>query len=504
MKRIKKYLIGIGLSSVVAFTAVSSGYYAVPVQGAAIGIGIGELLASILLSFGVSYMSYDAISGLTDGTGALDDDWYADAYNQVMEEYEKERKSKLEPSPTPDPDDTDPFIYTPDNTPTFEEIVNSIKEKGALIWDGFDGACRVMQSTLQDLLSSAYDDFRPYVSDDAYASFQTLQSKVPVSFRDNLAEYPYYVLHFNKWQQLEIYMFKYPTALYQSRVSNGFVEGGLPNGDYISTARLGYYDKAWNIGDFSINGGGGGYSIAFENGKYNSDNYYSFTNMPFFTSLSDAINYKERNLEHAVDYELYPAKYNPHTIWGTPELEANGLKDGKLELPLQPQNVNVPSVSQLAELAKQIQQALQQGTAQQTVPGYVSDLQTDLAQGLSPDPGPDPGPTPVPSPEPTPDPKPDPGEEPDVDLPSFEFDLRQLFPFCVPFDLIDFVGVLSAEPETPCFTMGVPVPTKNGLETHEIELDFKKFDGLAAIIRKMELLAFIVGLILLTRNIIRG
>ena len=115
-------------------------------------------------------------------------------------------------------------------------------------------------------------------------------------------------------------------------------------------------------------------------------------------------------------------------------------------------------------------------------------------------------PHPDPDPEPDPDPNPDPS---DPDTPGGGDDLGQphsadwksVFPFCVPFDLIDFLGILAAEPEAPKFTWRFYAPP---VVDEEIEIDLSVFDTVASIMRTMELLAFCVGLILLTRNIIRG
>ena len=83
--------------------------------------------------------------------------------------------------------------------------------------------------------------------------------------------------------------------------------------------------------------------------------------------------------------------------------------------------------------------------------------------------------------------------------------LEKLFPFCLPFDAIDFVKILEAEPQAPHFTFPIKYPTKNGLETYNIDIDLSPFDVAAEILRDMECLLFIVGLIMITRSqMIRG
>lgn len=109
---------------------------------------------------------------------------------------------------------------------------------------------------------------------------------------------------------------------------------------------------------------------------------------------------------------------------------------------------------------------------------------------------------------PVPDPAPDAGVSPPPD--SFEpdpdggaandyaIDLTQFFPFCIPFDLYEFLSLLASDPVAPCFEWVIPVPQ---LDTEfPITIDLSAWDSVARLFRTMELLAFIVGLALLTRN----
>lgn len=79
--------------------------------------------------------------------------------------------------------------------------------------------------------------------------------------------------------------------------------------------------------------------------------------------------------------------------------------------------------------------------------------------------------------------------------------LTQVFPFCVPFDLYNFLECLDAEPEAPAFTWRIYVPD---VVDEEVDVDLSEFETLAQIIRIMELLLFCVGLAFVTRKLIRG
>lgn len=85
------------------------------------------------------------------------------------------------------------------------------------------------------------------------------------------------------------------------------------------------------------------------------------------------------------------------------------------------------------------------------------------------------------------------------------FDLKKLFPFCIPFDIIDFISVLSAKPVAPAIKYPLKYPTRNGMATYEIDIDLSMFDEVAKLLRTMETIVFIVGLAGITRNhMIRG
>lgn len=79
--------------------------------------------------------------------------------------------------------------------------------------------------------------------------------------------------------------------------------------------------------------------------------------------------------------------------------------------------------------------------------------------------------------------------------------LTTVFPFCIPFDLYNFVACLAADPVAPSFTWRFYVP---GICDESIEIDLSEFNAAAQVLRTMELLLFCVGLAFVTRKIIRG
>lgn len=80
--------------------------------------------------------------------------------------------------------------------------------------------------------------------------------------------------------------------------------------------------------------------------------------------------------------------------------------------------------------------------------------------------------------------------------------LALLFPFCIPFDLIDAFKLLSAKPQVPKWEFDWTIPSLDF--SHHFIIDLSNFNILFMVLNKLILLSFIIGLILVTRNIIRG
>lgn len=126
------------------------------------------------------------------------------------------------------------------------------------------------------------------------------------------------------------------------------------------------------------------------------------------------------------------------------------------------------------------------------------DADVAVSPNVDIDPGVDPDPDPEPDPSPSFTPLPGGGlsyTKPVVDLSKF-------FPFCIPFDLIHLIQALDADPVAPKWTLKLE-PPQFPVEW-EVVIDLADFESLAKIFRTGETLLFVVGLILITRGIIKG
>lgn len=88
-----------------------------------------------------------------------------------------------------------------------------------------------------------------------------------------------------------------------------------------------------------------------------------------------------------------------------------------------------------------------------------------------------------------------------TDIAGYTFDLKDIFPFCIPFDLYDFLTCLDAPPEAPVINWEIYMP---GGGTYPIIIDLSVFDEVAQLLRRLELLLFCVGLAFKTRDLIKG
>ena len=114
-------------------------------------------------------------------------------------------------------------------------------------------------------------------------------------------------------------------------------------------------------------------------------------------------------------------------------------------------------------------------------------------------PVPEPAPDPEPSPEPEPDPDPSGGGSSEID--NYKRDLRSIFPFCLPFDLIALFQVLDAEAVTPVFDIPFVVPAL-GIE-EKVVLDLSFLDDFMGVFRTCETISFIIMLIFATHKLIK-
>ena len=84
---------------------------------------------------------------------------------------------------------------------------------------------------------------------------------------------------------------------------------------------------------------------------------------------------------------------------------------------------------------------------------------------------------------------------------NYTLDLKNYFPFCIPFDLYAFFTCLNADPVAPVIDWIIPMP---GGGSYPMQIDLSVFDPMAQTLRRLQLLLFCVGLAFKTRDLIKG
>lgn len=82
------------------------------------------------------------------------------------------------------------------------------------------------------------------------------------------------------------------------------------------------------------------------------------------------------------------------------------------------------------------------------------------------------------------------------------YGLSSVFPFCIPFDMYDLISVLVAEPKAISFDWNFYFGENIGEYVYTVDLSI--FDPVMKVVRTTELILYMIGLMILTRSLIRG
>lgn len=174
-------------------------------------------------------------------------------------------------------------------------------------------------------------------------------------------------------------------------------------------------------------------------------------------------------------------------------------------------SIKLPTLDELKDLWKQ-------GTDdEENRPTYVTNFITNHTVQPTPEPEPTKKPEVNPNPGGGTDPDPGGGGSTDPDNPEtptpeeeaspYKTDLREIFPFCIPFDLIHLLKVFDAEAEAPVFEFPLDIEMDNpwtGEKVvdyhHTFELDMADYEPVIKILRIFQVIFFIIALMLITRQ----
>lgn len=511
-KRLLSLLLVLTLTTGVMYTEYHT---AQEVQAIAVVDDIAVILA-ILAACGVGYVGYEwfnqsDIAGYADEVAKAEES-LSRLWDNAVTQFGGDQN----------PDDFDPDNDDPnEKPPKWEKLKAWAKaHPGATLALGAGGALgAVVTAVTPEILKYRENGL---MSDAMQKSDITL----PQSFKDNLEKYPYYIINtHHSYNQTEPYlssiqMFKNAPAMYK----NGTVKG--VDLDYKTPIDSQRVCTSPSVSFVEISAGSNLQFSPENTSNYVRDFYLPFwiypvqtgfnfnaysTNIPVYEDEASAIS-------NCVNAEpKYPGTINPASLpLSTDIMDWLDKNPGK-DAPDQPlyDSVKIPTQEEVDTFIQDLEKSrddedTEDEQQRQTITNNFIQNITNVNPDPAPDPDPTPDPDPMPDPEPTPDPNPDPTPNPPTDLTDEEKggfllpeSIKKKFPFCIPFDLIDAFTVLKSDTrQAPRIKWRLQSEKYNIDYTFDIDLSV--YDEQSELLRTLELLLFIVGLILATRSLIRG
>lgn len=244
-----------------------------------------------------------------------------------------------------------------------------------------------------------------------------------------------------------------------------------------------------------------------------------FTNLPYFATEEEGEAWSKQQREYA------SSKLPKTSLWPSVDLKDDYDNNRTLPSPSYPNlavpSIKLPTLDELKDLWKQ------GSDDEENRPTYVTNFITNHTVQPTPEPeptkkpevNPNPGGGTDPQPSGSPDPNPDPGgggdtdpDNPETPTPEeeaspYKADLREIFPFCIPFDLIHLLKVFDAEAEAPVFEFPLDIEMDNpwtGEKVvnyhHTFKLDMADYEPVIKILRIFQVIFFIIALMLITRQ----
>lgn len=452
------------------------------------GVDDAAFILAMLAAAGAGYIGY---SSYNSGNSNLAEDLWGeldDLEDDISDAFDKAVFKVLEGGGGgSDPDDFDPDNDDPEKKPTTWEKLKEWwkKHPNKALSIGVNGsvlgavAGQFKKNIDQKVLEGRYD-FGNVKLTDSQKSY----------FYKYISDFPYYFIVYNTDTLLldALVMSSEYCVFYKS---GSVVDGATGAGRMLSITDWGYHDN--------------GVSTQVIN---------TAVPLNFITNCPTTIYESSEGAYKHTDMTIkYPSSLNPDSTLTTDAAKKAQEDEEKKDKPVY-DNVVLPTPDQMTNYANQLQAiaqsdaepAVKKEQQQQAMNTFVESI-TNVKEMPNPDPAPEPDPSPAPDPSPEPNPSP----EPDPDAPAtdeeaakYTADLTTVFPFCIPFDLIRAFKVLSAEGEAPVYKMPLKIDYKSIHVSEDWQIDMSDFASVIQILRVMETLGFIVGLILVTRKLIRG
>lgn len=403
-----------------------------------------------------------------------------DYYNNAVKDWYVKHGGQLSPSPAPTTTPQPPVTVAPIDPDTVEPPIDwdtlkkNAEKTGVLSMVGATLAC------MRDGLAAFWDDVVNPVQVD---------EELSDSIKDIIKSsgYPYYMYTVYNQGKVNEHRYLYLAGRGSFYYSNRAV---LRGGSLEYKNEKLTYDRS--------NG-------SFVEVGYKTDFYKS--NMPKYSSLEEGkawsdeqINKKKIPKAAIIPDLTRKQTYDNNASIGDSTSSGSGSSPGSDTD--NPFNFKIPTIDEIKDFLKDLM-----GSDEDDQPAKVTNFITNHTV------------QPTPAPNPTTAPKPGGGgsgggttdpdnpDSDDTDLDNYKADLRDVFPFCIPFDLIHLLNVLDAEPEAPVFKIPIDLEAGNPftgdkiVDYHsEMVIDLSDYDDAIKVIRILEIIAFLLGLMLITRQ----
>lgn len=281
------------------------------------------------------------------------------------------------------------------------------------------------------------------------------------------------------------------------------------------------------------------YKITHENGRVfdevcSVNGLSPFSTYAYTTKIVSNFNLYAPYVLDGVKYDASVKPNDKNTLWVNPDLKSDydNNKSPSLSDTIPAPAIKIPSIDDIKDLQDKANDADDEKRPS-IIQEFITNHYTNPTPAPEPTtaPDPEPEPTTVPDPEPseTPDPTTTPAVNPeisgapkpsgtpenpddtdsdtDVDVDKYKTDLRLIFPFCIPFDLIHLLQAFEADPEAPAFEFPVDFELENPFTGrkvldyhHTFTLDMSDYEPVIKIFRIFEIIFFVIGLLMITRQ----
>lgn len=490
--RIRKQIIAACLVAVIFASALL-----VPAKPAYAIAGVDDaaFILAMLAAAGAGYVGYNCFNG---GTNPQDD------FNERLGEIEDTLKDCYDKTIAyiltqggggGNPDDFDPDNDDPEKKLTTWEKLKQWWKKHPNASLSLMGNASVL-AAVAPVFKKNIDD---KISEEKYGlSKLNLTDYQKEKFLANIDQYPYFVVIYGDLSDTVHY-----PQLVMSNSYIVFYHFSSSVMGYSSASKSLYFTRSNFMGTYT--------NYAFSVGS-------NAIGINFISNCDDTIYLnKTEALKHIGDSPNYLSNLNPKSTLTTDAAKKAQENEETKDKPVY-DNVVLPTEEQMNDYINKLNEIAQRTTdpaqrlqeQQKAMNAFVESI-TNVSPNPEPSPDPNPNPSPDPSPNPDPSPSPDPSPEPDPDAPAtdedaakYTADLTTVFPFCIPFDLIRAFKVLSVQGEAPVYKMPLQIDYKSIHVDEHWSIDMSDFSSVIQILRMMETLGFIVGLILVTRKLIRG